>query len=76
MIAPWKPKQKLFSRGAALPVSTGAHFSVKVQGYLLLQAINGKGIVGFGVWFCFILTGIGLERFPTAYSLCNPFGIK
>lgn len=76
MIALWKPKQKKFSRGAALTVSTGAHFSVKVQGYLLLQAINGKGIVGFGVWFYFTLTGIGLERFPRAYSLYNPFGIK
>lgn len=76
MIAPWKPKQEKFSRGAASTVSTGAHFSVKVQGYLLLQVINGKGIAGFGVWFYFTLTGIGLERFPRACSLYNPFGIK
>lgn len=50
MIAPWKPKQKKFSRGAELTVSTGAHFSVKVQGYLLLQPSTGKGllVLGFG----------------------------
>lgn len=50
--------------------------SVKVQGYLLLQTIREKGLLvwGFGCWF--FLSGIGLERFPRAYSLYNPFGIK
>lgn len=67
--------EEVFQRGSTDYLDWGTFFS-ESSGISFAASINWKGVVGFGVWFYFTLTGIVLERFPRAYSLYNPLGIK